>query len=251
MGKHITLIVVIVVALIAAGAVYYFYFRPEPEESTPVATEEPTAAEGQPWGEDVEPIEVELNKSDELVRGLIVELSSRPEVARWLLTDNLIRRFVAAVDLIASGGSPKTPIDFIELTGDFRAGKAEGQEFIDPKSYQRYQRITDIFVSLDTKGFVTLYKQLRLPIQQAYRDLGYPEGDFNATLKKAIMSLLETPVVEDRIYLNRDVLTYKMEDPELEQLTPAQKHLLRMGPDNMRAVQAKLRDIAKTLGYLN
>ena len=98
---------------------------------------------------------------------------------------------------------------------------------------------------------MTLYKQLRLPIQQAYRELGYPEEDFNATFKKAIMSLLETPVVEDRIFLDKDVLTYTMKNPELEDLTPAQKHLLRMGPDNIRAIQAKLQDIAYRLGFLN
>ncbi len=248
MGKYITLIAVIVIMLIAAGAVYY-YLRPEPEDTTAVTSPEPTA--GEELQEEVEAFEVELSKSDELVRGLILELSSRPEVARWLLTDNLIRRFVAAVDLIANGRSPKAPINFIELRGDFQASKEDGQEFINPKSYQRYERIAEIIDSLDTEGFVTLYKQLRLPIQEAYRDLGYPEEDFNATFQKAIMSLLETPVVEDRILLDKDVLTYTIRDPELEDLTPAQKHLLRMGPDNMRTVQAKLRDIAQTLGFLN
>ncbi len=250
MGKHKTLIVVVAIVLIAAGAIYYFYLRPEPEDTTAVTPEGSKAGEGVP-DEEIEAIEVELDKSDDLVRSLVKELSSRPEVARWLLTDNLIRRFVAAVDLIANGSSPRVPIDFIELSGDFQINRAEGQEFIDPKSYQRYDRVAEIFSSLDTRGFVVLYKQLRLPIQKAYRELGYPEEDFNSTFKKAIISLLETPVVGDKIYLNRDVLTYTMENPELEALTPAQKHLLRMGPDNIRAIQAKLQDIAYTLGFLN
>jgi len=246
MGKHTTLIAIVVIVLIAAGAAWYF-LRPEPEDTTPVTSPEPTVEEVQ---EEVEAIEVELSKSDDLVRGLVLELSSRPEVARWLLTDNLIRRFVAAVDLIANGRSPKAPIDFIELSGSFQASEEGGQEFINPKSYKRYERVAGIIDSLDTAGFVTLYKKLRLPIQEAYRDLGYPEGDFNATFKDAIMSLIETPVVEDRILLDKDVLTYRMQNPELEDLTPAQKHLLRMGPDNMRTVQAKLRDIAQKLGFL-
>lgn len=248
MGKSTTIIAIVVIVLIAAGAAYYF-LRPEPEDTTAVTSPEPTA--GEEVQEEVEAIDVELSKSDELVRGLVLELSSRPEVARWLLTDNLIRRFVAAVDLIANGGNPKAPIDFIEVIGNFQASKMDGQEFINPKSYQRYERLAGIIDSLDTEGFATLYKQLRLPIQEAYRDLGYPEENFNATFKKAIMSLLETPVVEDRILIDKDVLTYTMQDPELENLTPAQKHLLRMGPDNMRTVQAKLRDIAQALGFLN
>jgi hypothetical protein len=38
-------------------------------------------------------------------------------------------------------------------------------------------------------------------------------------------------------------------DPDLENLTAAQKHLLRMGPENIRVIQAKLREIAQALGF--
>jgi hypothetical protein len=41
---------------------------------------------------------------------------------------------------------------------------------------------------------------------------------------------------------------YRFEDANLESLTAAQKHLLRMGPRNVRIVQLKLRDIAAALG---
>jgi hypothetical protein len=249
MGKNKTLIAIVVIVLVAAGVFTYFYLRPKPEETTVVPPKEPAAEGVQP--EEIEPIHVELSKSDEVVRDLVKGLSSRPELARWLLTDNLIRRFVAATDLIASGGNPRAPTDFIEVKGDFQVSEADGQVFVDPKSYRRYDQIAQIIASLDTEGTVTLYKQLRLPIQQAYRELGYPDEDFNSTFRKAVISLLETPVVEDRIYLDKDVLTYKMKNPELESLSPAQKHLLRMGPDNMRVIQAKLEEIAFRLGFLN
>jgi hypothetical protein len=70
-------------------------------------------------------------------------------------------------------------------------------------------------------------------------------------LKKAILELIQTPVADQRIYVERNVLTYKFDDPELEKLNPAQKHLIRMGPDNMRAVQAKLTEIAQALDFLD
>ena len=43
--------------------------------------------------------------------------------------------------------------------------------------------------------------------------------------------------------------TYLMVDPLLEELSPAQKHLLRMGPENLQLIQAKLREIALALGF--
>jgi hypothetical protein len=252
MGKHKTLIAVIAVVVVAAGAFYYFYWKPAHLQPQPAAGPQVSVPAEKPQPEEqVEPIQVELSKSDEVVRKLVKQLSSSPEVARWLTSDYLIRRFVSAVDLIANDQNPRIPMDFVELKGNFQVSKEDGQEFINPKSYQRYDRITGIIVALDTQGFVKLYKQLRLPIQQAYRELGYPQGDFNATFKKAILSLLATPVVDHRIYVQRDVLTYAMEDPALQDLTPAQKHLIRMGPDNTRAIQAKLRDIAQALGFLD
>jgi hypothetical protein len=38
-------------------------------------------------------------------------------------------------------------------------------------------------------------------------------------------------------------------DPELEALSAAEKHLLRMGPENARQVQEKLSELAELLGY--
>ena len=44
------------------------------------------------------------------------------------------------------------------------------------------------------------------------------------------------------------VTTYQMVDENLEDLDDAQKDLLRMGPQNIRKVQNKLREMALALG---
>jgi hypothetical protein len=243
------------ILMAASAAIYYFYLKPRPQEETTEATplQHPSDEEVQPgaaYEPPIKPIEVELDKSDQLVRKLVKELSSHPGFSRWFMSGNLIRRFVSIVDVVANGGSPRHDINFVRLSGDFKVGKAGGKIFLDPTSYQRYNQIADIFVSLDTEGCVKLYRRLSLPIRQAYKDLGYPEADFNITLKKAILELLNTPIVDQRIYLEKGILTYKFADPKLENLSPAQKHLLRMGPDNMRAIQAKLQEMAQALGFI-
>jgi hypothetical protein len=251
MGRHKITLAVGVVVLIAA-AIYYFFFMPsQPGEisESMTAQEHSIAAPDLETGEIIEPLDVDLNMSDALVRKLAEELSEHPMFSRWLVTDLLIRRFVAAVDLIALGDSPRRPMDFIEIDEPFLAREAEEQVFIDPNSYQRYDRIAGVISSLDAQGCVKLYKQLRLPIRQAYREMGYPDENFDSTLEKAIFNLLETPVVENRIYIEKDVTTYLMMNPDLENLNSAQKHLLRMGPDNMRVIQSKLREIALLMGF--
>jgi hypothetical protein len=41
---------------------------------------------------------------------------------------------------------------------------------------------------------------------------------------------------------------YTYANPSLEELTPAQRQFLRMGPRNVRIVKAKLREVAGFLG---
>ena len=82
---------------------------------------------------------------------------------------------------------------------------------------------------------------------EAYRELGYLDQPFDATFAKAIDVLLRTPVVEGRIGLNADSVNYSYVDRRLEALAPAQKQLLRMGPQNARKVQNKLRELARAM----
>ncbi|MBN2242859.1 MAG: DUF3014 domain-containing protein [Acidobacteria bacterium] len=239
----------VIILVAAAVAVYFFLIRPSEHPENPEFTPpgEAYPAGEQPEEEIIEPIEVPLNTSDDLVRTLAGELSSHPALAEWLMTDYLIRRFVTTVDLIANGESPRRPMDFVRIEGDFGVREEAGKLFLDPAGYERYFRIAAAVMSLDAKGCATLYKRLRLPIRQAYRDMGYPDEDFNATLRKAVRALLETPIVRDRIYLEKDVLNYVFSDPELEKLSAPQKHLLRMGPDNIAVIQAKIREIVQYL----
>jgi hypothetical protein len=252
--KKVLMAGIIFVLLIVVGlAIYYFVFYQKPDKAkdvTEVSQEQALAEERvKPEEEEIEPLQIDLDKSDGLMRERVGELSSHPKLALWLMSNDLIRKLVAAVDNIANGQSPRAQIDFFKPEGDFIVAEEIGEHFIDPETYKRYDLASEVFISLDTKGCVTLYKQITPALQQAYRDLGYPSGDFHTTLKKAILELLKVPVVEEKIQVEKKVITYTMVDSKLESLSQAQKHLLRMGPENLRRIQAKLKEIAQALGF--
>jgi hypothetical protein len=248
-------IAITVMFLIAiAGGVYYFFIYEKPEETPPVEqvqeeqpaqalAEEPVIEEGVP-----ELIQVELDQSDNIVRSMAQVLSSHPEVASWLMSKDLIRKFVGAVDNIANGLSPRSQIDFFNLEENFKVIETDGLYYLDHEGYDRYNLVGDVFSSLDSEGWVQLYEQSMLLIQEAYTDLGYPDEDFNKTLTAAIVELLKAPVIEGDILLEAKVISYAMADPRLENLSEVQKHLIRMGPENVRKIQAKLREIGLALG---
>ena len=62
-----------------------------------------------------------------------------------------------------------------------------------------------------------------------------------------VTELLETPVIDGSIALESKSVAYEFADPRLQSLS-AQRQFLRMGPRNMRLIQAKLREIAPVLG---
>lgn len=185
------------------------------------------------------------DSADPLIRELAGELSSHPRLAEWLVTENLARRFVGAVVTVGSGLSPRSELEFLDPEGAFRVRRAEGDTVIAPSSYDRYDPIVEAFVSLDTEGTARLYRRLRPLFQRVYRDLGFPEGDFDAAMARAVETLLAVPVPDGPVEVEPDGATaWAYRDPDLEGLDPAQKHLLRMGPENVRRVQEKLRELS-------
>jgi len=220
----------------------YFYFRPRTvKEPLPI----PPAAVSE---NENKPSPVKLEQSDDWIRERAETLSSHSGLAAWLKTENIIRRITAAVNIIADGNSPKDSLGFLSPRKKFAVQKRGRNFYLDPQSYARYDWAADVFQSLNTEAAVKLFEELKPLFQDACRELGCWKRDFQDTWVRAVQELLRTPVVKGQIRLRKKVLSYAIMDTRLEELSAAQKHLLRMGPKNTAEIQGKLREIARTLG---
>jgi len=248
---------IVLIALIGIGfGIYYFFFYKKSEETfvAQAVQEEPSELPAdKPLGEEVERVlterQLDLDKSDDLVNKLAVKLSSHPQLTAWLKNKDKIRHFVAVIDNIADGMSPRSHLEFLSPREDFEVIKRGNRYYLNPASYSRYNLVAEVFESLDTKECAKLYWELKPLIQEAYFELGYPNQDFHDTLFTAVVELLNTPVVEGDILVEKKVVTYIMVDQKLENLSESQKHFLRMGPRNIRKIQDKLREFAQVLGF--
>ncbi len=237
--------------LLAAGVtgIYLFVRKPVPKAApTPVPSIAPAGPTAAPTPAiDLPP----LNASDALVRDLARGLSTHPSFAGWLLAKNLIRTFVAVVTNVAAGEDPASHVAFLAPKPPFRVLERKGRTLIDPRSYDRFDGLADVAASLDAEECVRVYGLVEPLVEAAYRELGHPEGGFKEALGTAIAALLEVPVVEADLPVRRvvrAVVVYEYASARLEELAPAQKALLRMGPRNVPRVQAKLRELAAALG---
>jgi len=235
--------------------IWWFLFR-SPGEPAPAPPPLPAAEfpapppSRQPVAETRQPaIELPpLNASDGVVARLVGELSSHPRLAAWLANDDLIRRFVATVANVADGASPKVHLPFLRPAEAFAVRGSADRRTVDPDTWRRYDTLVEVFTSLDTEGSARLYRQLSPLFEAAWQDLGAPDGSVDEALARAIGRLLAVPVLDGAPRLEPRGITWAYADPELEALSPAAKQLLRMGPENVHRVQAKLRELAGALG---
>jgi hypothetical protein len=252
---------VLVLLLLGAGILYWYYTRPP---ATPPTIEQPkTEAPSQPppsaevkVGEEKEaPPQPEvkipaLDQSDDFVRQMMKNLSPHGKLGEWLKIKNIIRVFVAAVDNIANGKSPRPQLGFLSPGQAFQVTEKGDRIYLDPKGYERFDIITDAIVSFSSSRTVQVYQKLKPLFQEAYRELGYPQKDFHATFIQAMKRILDTPIVEREVLLREEGkgLNYVFIDDGLENMSEVQKHLLRMGPKNTQKIQQKVREIALALG---
>ena len=240
------------VLIIAVAVTGYLVFRNRQVTApagAPAATTAAAAAAPAALGADVAPIDLPpLDESDDVVRGLVKELSSNPAVAAWLTTNNLIRNFTVVVSNIATGEPAAGRVPALRPVGPFLAEDHGEDLFINSRSYSRYLPLATAATSVNPEGAARLYSTLKPRIDEAYAELG--QGNtFDQTLERALVLLLRTPIPQGRVPVEPNgAVGYRFADPALEKLTPTQKMLIRFGPENQRAVQTSLRNIALALG---
>jgi hypothetical protein len=249
------------VVVLAAAAVYYFKGRQAPlplvaappAASVPAAKPEiahplPAAADG---AASAAPLP-DLAASDAPMRDALAQLSSAESVQDFLMPENVIRRLVVTIDnlprqKVAVDKRPTKPIG-----GTFVADGDELHAVLDKQNFERYEPMVAVVRNLDMQQLAAVYIRFYPLFQEAYQNLGYPNGYFNDRLVQVIDVLLATPQPKGAIELVRPNVMYTFADPALEARPAGQKLLIRMGPQNAETIRLKLTQLraAVTAGAL-
>ena len=242
----VVLIAVVVVLLLALAGGYFYLRRTPTQLPAPAAAAKPSApAETREQGEQI--VLPPLDESDPMVRDLVGRLSTYPAVAAWLTTEGLLLNFVAVTSRIARGDTPTDELKALGPLPRFRPREKRDTLFVDPANYRRFDRYAEAVAALDARGTARLYSTLEPRIRDAYARQGGRGADFDPVLEQAIIEMLRVPVVEGDVELVPHGGVYGYADERLQGLSSSQKQLLRMGPQNVRRVQDKLREIADYL----
>jgi hypothetical protein len=244
------LLTLLLLALVGAAATFLvqrYRAALEPAPAAPATERAGPVAEPAPAPADTRPLPA-LDASDAFVRELVGRLSRHPQLAAWLASDELVRRFVAAVAALAEGRSPGLHVPFLRPAEPFTAVDLDDRLALDPASYRRYDLLAAVIDSLDVAGTAELYRRLAPLLDEAYRDLGFPEGRFVDAAEPALRRLESAAGLAEPAALTSGPAGYQFADPRLEELDAATKHLWRLGPTNLAVIQAKVAAIAAAAG---
>lgn len=236
-GKVIAITLGILV-LAAAGAWWWLNrdaAPPEPDAEEVVEAPEP-AATAEP---DTPPLPA-LDDSDAFLRDLFSALTSNPEILAFLLGEDLARHLAIAVDNVADGVSPRRALRAFMPVDEFRV-TGEGDDLqVDPASFARYDSLAAAMADADMARVAEAVVRVLPLLETAYAELGRTDRSFREALDQAVSRLTDVPVPEPPILVREQTLRYEYQDPALEGLDEASKHLLRFGPENQRRIQGAL-----------
>jgi hypothetical protein len=246
----------VVVALLAAIAAGVYWWReshpprlPPPASSTSAPAAPALVAKPPRYVIDASPDAPKplprLNESDPTLVEALSGLLGSQAFARLFAPRELVRHIVATIDNLpretyAARLNPVRPPG-----GLMRTTGTDSTLSIAPDNAARYTPYVSVAQGVDSAKLVALYVRLYPLFQQAYVELGFPDGYFNDRLIEVIDHLLASPEVHGPLGLTVPHVLYEYADPELEARSAGRKLLMRMGSENAAKVKAKLRDIRR------
>ena len=249
----------ILLAVGAAGALWYYWVAIEkPVPASVVEAPAPVAEEPQVMPEPLHPLPEPdmgaterpelvplpaLDQSDEYFKLALTDLFGE-SLEEMLVSSGIIAHIVATVDNLPRAHVAERVRPLGRLDGQFIVDgqDSSGEFMISDTNYDRYDLLVGFLSGADLGQVADVYRRFYPLFQDAYVELGYPNGYFNDRLVEVIDDLLATPDTNEPVSLVRPHVLYEYSDPDLESRSSGQKMLLRMGSEHRSSVKQKLRE---------
>lgn len=188
-----------------------------------------------------------LSESDSALRSAIGSLIGDQALVEFVRMTGIVASVVATVDNLPRRKVATKILPVRGPAGAFVVEEADGGRVIGSANAVRYAAHLRLLENVDSQRVAAVYVRFYPLLQQAYRELGYPQGNFNDRLVTVIDHLLATPAIEGPMRVVQPKVLYEFADPDLEARSAGQKLLLRMGAENAERVKARLREFRREI----
>lgn len=182
-----------------------------------------------------EPSEVlpSLSSSDSFVITRLAGIELGASLLRMLAPDDIIRKFVVFTHNVAQGELPQLDYPLRRIETEFVVREIDGNLYeMDPATYRRFDALVDTLVALEPEQAMRIYAALRPLFREAYAEIGYQDRDFDETVIGAIDQIMNAREQTGPYQLIKPTVMYLFAEGHIEDMTPVEKQLLRLGSDN-------------------
>lgn len=182
-----------------------------------------------------------LNDSDAFLLERLSGLETGAALLNLVTSEEVIRRFVVFVDNVAEGNLPQLDYPIRRPQQSVAVREVDENLFeMQTVSYQRYTAMVDGLAAVNPDLVLPIYRLLKPLFQEAYAEIGFPNRDFDATLVRAIETVVNARTAEGPFQLVKPRVMYLYADSQIESYSPVEKQLLRMGPQNAEKLKLAL-----------
>ncbi|NRB38557.1 MAG: DUF3014 domain-containing protein [Pseudomonadales bacterium] len=193
-----------------------------------------------------------LDGSDVAVKSLMTSLN--PSLLQWFDQDELLRKFVMAVDRLASGELPTQHLPLQYAKASFTVQQINTDETLAIKktfiagqnNTSRFDALISALNIIPPASLAAYYQDWSPLLEEAYLEMGM-ETTFDQRLHQAITQLLLVKALPEDSLLIQPHVFYEYQDPNLEQANGLNKFLWRVGKDNRLRLQTYLRELKSQL----
>ncbi len=197
-----------------------------------------------------EPVLVKLDTSDEGFKKAVTTVST--DLGDWFEIKDVIRKYIVLIHDVSQNKILFKHKNFLKVPKKNMVREDDQGLYLTKEGYQRYDRFANALVAIDVKKGVGLYLSFKPLFNKVYKTFSYPESyKLEDIFLKAAANVINAPVEEGRVGLVKHTLFYKFSKRKLERLNDVEKQMLRMGPENTKKIQAKLRQLVEAFSLLN
>ena len=220
----------------------------DPVDAEPVAIQEvappPAPAPIPDLQETIEP-EAEplpsLNDSDSAVLAGLASVELGASLLRLIAPDDIIRKFVVFTYNVAQGELPQVEYPLRDVSGELVVEEIDTNLYeMAPATFRRFDGMVDTLVGLEPEQAMTVYRALRPLFQEAYAELGLGSGNFDEVLVQAIDQIMMADTATGPFQLIKPSVMYLYAEGRIEDMSPVEKQLLRLGPENTEKLKGRL-----------
>lgn len=222
------------------------YPVPEPGGEADSARPSGDPADGPAPAAEPEPLPP-LAESDRHLRAMLGRVFAPEVLADWLIDERIVERLVVTINSL---DGPSISLRFwpVEHIEGLPLVERDGDRLHwSPHNAERYRPLVEILQSTDPGALADVYFRNYPLFQQAWQRLGVEPAHFNDRLVEIVDHLLGAPAVGPTFEVRQPKVLYEFADPQLEAESWGRKLLMRMGPENAKAVKQWLRELRTEL----